>query len=105
MGVDRQDYIMFGWKLPYDLKNVEGEKIYDLDGESGEFTLVSDGMCGEYNVYGYVLNDGADDYDGWDFVELDIKPLDADKLKTSLEELIGPNDFGEPKLFIFSHFH
>lgn len=27
MGVDRTDYIVYGWKLPYDITNSKGEKI------------------------------------------------------------------------------
>lgn len=108
MGVDRQDYIMYGWKLPYDLKNADGEDIdvYDLyeEVEDEGFSLISDGMCGSYNVFGIVINDGGDQYEGWDFVELDIKPIDAGRAKAKLKEIIGENSFGEPKLFIFSHF-
>ena len=31
MGVDRSDYIMYGWKLPYNIKDNNGNKI-DLFG-------------------------------------------------------------------------
>lgn len=27
MGVDRTDYIIYGWKLPYGLKNSDGNEI------------------------------------------------------------------------------
>jgi len=35
MGVDRSDYIMYGWKLPYKLKDNEGNEI-DLFDEKFE---------------------------------------------------------------------
>lgn len=40
MGVDRSDYIMYGWKLPYKLKDNEGNEI-DIWDEKFESV-----MCG-----------------------------------------------------------
>lgn len=92
MGVDRTDYIVYGYKLPYELKNENGKiDLWDdkflpmIEGHQGEeFTLISDGMSGQYNVFGLRIESGGDKYEGWDFVNLDFKNLDAEKVKSKL---------------------
>ena len=113
MGVDRSDYIMYGWKLPYEILDNEGNEIdlWDEKFESvkcgfpgEEFRLISDGMCGEYNVFGLRML-YLDEDDGWDFVNLDIlQSIDSDKVKSKYVELFGIQPTTEPTLFIFSHF-
>ena len=34
MSVDRTDYIVFGWKLPYEMKDSNGEQINFYDDEN-----------------------------------------------------------------------
>ena len=113
MGVYRSDYIVYGWKLPYEILDNEGNKIdlYDEKFEStmcgfeGEdFTLITDGMCGRYNVFGLNVQHCNDEYEGWDFVNLDIASCDAEKVKSKYVELFGIYPTTEPTLFIFSHF-
>ena len=115
MGVDRTDYIVYGYKLPYELKNENGKiDLWDdkflpmIEGHQGEeFTLVSDGMCGQYNVFGIRIESGGDKYEGWDFVHLDFKNLDAEKVKSKYREVFELKEdepIAEPYLFIFSHF-
>ena len=45
-----------------------------------------------------------DEYEGWDFVNLDIASFDAEKVKSKYNELFGIYPTTEPTLFIFSHF-
>lgn len=113
MGVDRTDFIMYGWKMPYKLYNKNGEKInlHDEKFESmicgfpgEEFTFISDGMCGEYNVFGYSVNIGGDKYEGWGYTEINVKTFDDQKLIDKYVELFYAQPATEPKLFIFSHF-
>ena len=115
MGVHRTDYIVYGYKLPYKLKNEKGKiDLWDekflpmIEGHKGEeFTIISDGMCGEYNVFGLLLKIGGDGYEGWDFVHLDFKNLDAEKVKSKYREVFELKEddtVAEPYLFIFSHF-
>ena len=110
MSVSRTDAIVYGWKLPYGIReNFDDEKFLPLiEGHKGEdFTLVIDGMCGGYIVFGLRLASGGDTYEGWDFINLDFKDLDAEKVKAKYRELFGlsPDALcAEPYLFIFSHF-
>ena len=113
MGVDRSDYIVYGWKLPYEILDTEGNEIdvYDEKFESmmcgfeGEdYTLICDGMCGNYNVFGLNVQSCDGEYEGWDFVNLDIASCDAEKVKSKYVELFGIYPTTEPTLFIFSHF-
>lgn len=70
-------------------------------------TLIQDGMGGDYTVFGLNLNHGGDKYEGWDFVHLDFKNLNAEKVKAKYREVFDvPLDeiISEPYLFIFSHF-
>jgi hypothetical protein len=114
MSVYRKDYIVFGWKLPYDISNGEGKiDFYSdkflpmIEGHRGEdFSIIRDGMCGEYNVFGLVIE--SDD-DRWDFIELDSErlidiKLNTERVKSRYRELFGMDAVSEPSLFIFSHF-
>jgi hypothetical protein len=112
MGVDRTDLIMYGWKMPYDLKDNQGNKInlHDDKFESvlcgfpgEEFLLVTDGMCGSYNVFGQCILQCDDDGDGWDFVNLDFN-LQTEKVKENYTKLFNMIPETEPTLFIFSHY-
>lgn len=112
MSVERTDYIVYGWKLPYELKNENGkidlwaDKFLPyIEGHKGEtFTLVSDGMCGSYNVFGKLLAHATDDGDGWGFKNLDLSNLNPIEVKEKYKELFN-SEPSEPCLFIFSHFH
>lgn len=116
MGVDRTDYIVFGWKLPYKMNDPDGKVIDDVwdipkyeklvGGDDDGFQWVQDGMCGNYSVFGKVIESGGDQWEGWDFVELGITNLDEDKAIGKYVEYfqVPPGGVGEPKLFLFSHF-
>lgn len=113
MGVDRTDYIVYGYKLPPDLKNEKGKiDFWDdkflpmIEGHPGEeFIIVNDGMMGEYTIFGIKIK-SADEDTGWDFVTLDLKTLDPEKVKKRYREVFELNDEpgAEPYLFIFSHY-
>lgn len=115
MGIDRTDYIVYGWKLPFKLKNESGEiNILDdkflpfIEGRPGVDYLISyDGMGGKYIVFGKKLL-SCDEYEGsgWDFkdISIGIEDLDSKNLKDKFKELFEMNPEVEPKLFIYSHF-
>ena len=123
MGVDRTDYVMIGYKLPYKFKNVvTGEQIdwHDdtflpmIEGRKGcEFSVILDQMCGDYAVFGKVIIRAYDDM-GFEFKEIKYDESDFDKVKEKFVELFGgytimdmlDKDFQyDPKLFVFSNFH
>jgi hypothetical protein len=113
MSVDRADYIIYGWKLPYELQNSNGEDIdlWDdkflpmIEGHQGEkFTIVTDGMSGEYTVFGLNIAHSSS-YDGWDFYKLNFDNIiSKEELKLKYKELFDSEIEEDPYLFIFSHF-
>jgi hypothetical protein len=115
MGVSRTDYIVYGWKLPYELKDKNGkidlwaDKFLPyIEGHKGvDYTLISDGMCGDYNVFGRLLKHAGDDGDGWGFTNLDLAKIDAEEVKAKYREVFELDKdelIAEPYLFIFSHY-
>lgn len=113
MSVDRTDYIIYGWKLPYEIKNDDG--VIDLDddkflplieGQEGEeFTILQDGMNGEYTVFGLVIALAYDD-GGWVFQELPMTFDQEEKVLSRYQDLFESEPpIDKPKLFIFSHYH
>lgn len=113
MGVDRTDYIMYGWKLPYKIKD-RNDEVIDLwgdkllpyvEGHKGvDERLIVDGMCGEYCVFGTTIKTGGDQYSGWTFEELNINGLDSTELRKKYSEIFNNEIEEEPKLFLFSHY-
>lgn len=112
MSVDRQDYIVYGWKFD-SIKDSTGEEIdvwddkyeqyfHGVEGE--EFTLVNDPMLDRFMVFGLLISNKNDDSNGWEYVRLEFKNLDSDKVKNKFKELFGYIPEQEPELFIFSHF-
>ena len=64
-------------------------------------------MCGKYNAFGLLIESGGNKYNGWNFVHLDFKNLDAEKVKAKYREIFGLKEdepIADPYLFIFSHF-
>ena len=113
MSVDRTDFIIYGWKLPYELKNENGDiDLWDdkflpfIKGHKGvEYSLISDGMCGNYTVFGKLLGQATDDSDGWGFINLDLSAINSEEVKSKYKELFEIDIIpSEPYLFIFSHF-
>jgi len=115
MSVNRTDYIVFGWKLPYELKNSKGERInfYDddkylpmIEGHPNEpYSLIIDGMSGDYIVFGKIIAE-ADDDEGWGFNYLTNLIQDPYELISKYHEVFDVKGIiAHPHLFIFSHFH
>jgi hypothetical protein len=113
MGIDRTDYIVYGWKLPYDLKDSKGDKIDFWDDkylpmieghENEKYSIIIDGMSGEYVVFGIIIAQ-ADESCGWNFVKLNQKQMIPDSLNFRYREVIDEHGPAvDPHLFIFSHF-
>lgn len=111
MSVSRTDFIVYGWKLPYKIKNKNGDIdlwadkfLPFIEGHKGiEYTLIRDDMSGEYNVFGKLIAHVTDD--GWDFKNLDFTGVDTEEIKIKYKELFEiDTEPSEPYLFIFSNF-
>ena len=114
MGVDRSDYLMVGWKLDVD-KTLDHDD-WDIDLMYEEFldSIIYDGMSGKYAVYGKIIANADNNYEGFSFTE--IKPesliLTADEIrefredfkKLGVGELLDCVEDQTPKAILFSHF-
>lgn len=110
MSVDRTDYIVYGWKLPYTTTNRtrlnSDQCLSMIEGHSGEeFILVLDDMCGDYIVFGKRISSDFGKESGWEFIQLDLKNYNSDEVKSKFLEVFGIIPSEEPSLFIFSHFY
>lgn len=120
MGVYRMDYLMYGWKFPYDMEFVdkfyERENCDDIHSRDVPYELVIDGMGGEYIVFGQLLQFAGEEDDGWEFVEIEhnnlnlVKPIDLIQnfmhyTGSDLNEMIEKHGVESlPKVMLFSNF-
>lgn len=107
MGITRQDYIIYGWKLPYDSElDIFSDKFLPyVEGHPGmKYTLVSDDMGGDYQVFGRLIKNADDD--GWGFVDLNSNSCDAnlEETKDEYRLLFEKDPISDPTLFIFTHY-
>jgi hypothetical protein len=111
MGVDRTDYVVYGWQLPaviYDAENKEVD-VWDekflpyVEGHKGvDYCLVR----GEkYIVFGFCVASGGDKYEGWDFEPLNTSLPKPHEVQWEYCELFGYKTLPAPSLFIFTHWH
>lgn len=82
---------------------------YKLNWKEEDFpTCIIDGMCGEYSVFGLLLEYCDDDYDN--NLDLEVTLKDIESLRIRLYnycneiKLQDCYDFGEPSLIIFTHY-
>jgi len=113
MGVDRSDYMIYGYKLPKDYFVSKGIEIFEgnkylpyIEGWKGEnYSIVDDQMCGKYCVFGYSIAYASSN--GFDFIELPGEwPVNSEQVKAKFKDVFGFADesLGEPKLLLFTHY-
>lgn len=114
MGVDRSDYLIYGYKLPADYLKSKGIEIFEgdkympyIEGWKGEdYAIVHDQMAGKYCVFGYSV--AYANSNGFKFVELppDGWPVTADQIKEKFKEVFDfvDGELGEPKVLLFTHY-
>lgn len=119
MGIDRTDYIIYGFKMnPSDLKS-KGINIHDdkflpyIAGHPGiKEVIVYDYMSGEYVVFGKLINRATGET-GTDFTTISYKDFfdseSVDYIVGRFKELFGESiyndlDEEEPQFYIFSHY-
>ena len=117
MGVQRTDYIVYGWKLPYDIKLASGEELDAVDfweneellsmrqGRPGEkYFLITDGMNGNYAVFGRKIS-SFDEYEGIDFYKVSLEDFNYDSdMLCKYQEIFGEVPSENPSYLIFSQF-
>ena len=109
MGIDRTDYIVFGYKLPAGVMDgfdyLDERLLPMIEGHRGEdFTLLNGyGNSGEYHVFGQKIAH-AGEY--WDFRNIDTSVMDIGRVKSRYSEVfsVDVSEVPNPTLFIFSHF-
>ena len=109
MGLSRTDYIVYGWKLPLNMTDKDGNEInfWDdkflpyIEGHKGEeYTIVRDD---NFMAFGKLV---AIDSDGWDFKHLDTNNLNKEEVKNKYNEVFEvEGSVSDPYLFIFSHWN
>ena len=117
MGVTKTDYLIYGWKLSYEFKGKNGKEVANewfedkylpyIEGHPGiKYTLITDGMCGEYIVFGRLLDHRSDDTGDTDFKEIDASPENLNEQETCdiFTTLFGVEIPNKPKLIVFSHY-
>lgn len=114
MGVDRSDYLIYGYKMPFDYLRSKDVELFEgnkympyIEGWKGEeYSIVHDQMGGKYCVFGYKIIYANEQ--GFDFVQLPAEtwPVTADQVKAKFKELFGfaDDELGEPKVLLFTHY-
>jgi len=116
MSVYRCDYIIYGYKLPYDkelartLKLENNDSYPYWDGGVDDYLLKIDDMAGNYIVFGKVLysNDyyaNEADINFMNFEEIDVNGLRLDVLEEHYAYAFGTHPSLERKVFAFSHIY
>lgn len=114
MGVDRSDYLIYGYKMPPDYLASKGVEIFEGDKympyiegwKCEDYVIVHDQMAGKYCVFGYKILYANEQ--GFDFVQLPsaILPVKTEQIEAKFKELFGfgPDELGEPKVLLFTHY-
>jgi hypothetical protein len=115
MGVDRTDYVIIGYSMPYRLMSKMGEPIdwWDedyrpyIEGRRGfEFSIILDNT-GDYAVFGKVLARTNDQVGFGGIREITFEQSDFDRVRDKFVELFDDYDIGnveKPKILAFSNF-
>lgn len=111
MGVDRRDYIIYGWKLPFwyfkerGIETLENKFLPLTEGyKAGSSILIEDGMNGQYCVFGYLHAESGQN--GFEFFELSPSDL-ADShydIHQKFIDWFGFKPDAVPVLMIFAHY-
>jgi hypothetical protein len=112
MGVHKEDFLIIGYKLPYDITDWHNEPYnqYKIKGSDySGFNIIGDGMCGEYAYFGKIIASLNEDDDDWDDVEMSLAKTDAimqevrDEFVKIFEGKISLNEH-IPKIILFTHY-
>lgn len=115
MGVDRDDYIILGYKLPgtfakdngFDLGDDPKFDPYYHGSANTPYRIIDDFMSGEYTAFGYMVHK-ADKWEGFSFQVIEPRMWSseiAEGVKQKFVELFDMPPPGEPFLLVFTHYH
>lgn len=124
MGVSKENFVIFGYKGPYEKficqEDVDGEDTSDLEyvlnvpsqyeAKQDELFILSDGMSGQYSIFGLLVKRFGDErfyYDEDLDIEVSISELQEleKKLKEKMSRLnVDFSNLPEPKLIGISHY-
>jgi len=107
MGVEREDYLMYGVDLGYEAFDWDKHEAERDGAPNRRFDIVADGMSGKYCIAGKIIAK-SDGYDGIGMNTIDPDHLGVDRaaLARVVSEAFGkPVDTDDLKLILFSHFH
>lgn len=115
MGVERDDYIILGYKLPgtfakdnsFDLGDDPKFDLYYHGSKNTPYRIVDDVMSGEYMAFGYLIQH-ADEYEGFNFQVIEPRMWSseiAEGVKQKYMELFNMPPPGEPFVLVFTHYH
>jgi hypothetical protein len=114
MGVDRSDYLIYGFKMEPNYLESKGVELFEdskylpfIEGWKGEdYSIVYDQMMGKYCVFGFRI--AYADSEGFRFLGLPAEgwPIQAEQVKAKFKEVFGFNcgELGEPEVLLFSHY-
>ena len=114
MGVDRSDYMIYGYKLPENYFKSKGIEIFEdnkympfIEGWKGEdYSIVYDQMSGKYCVFGFRI--AFADNQGFQFLGLPAEGwlTQAEQVKAKFKDVFGFScvELGDPEVLLFSHY-
>ncbi len=107
MGISRRDYIVRGWRLPFNIEIIQDDKYLPMvEGHRGEkFCIVADDMCGAFTVFGERLASGGDEDMGWEFEIIKDSEVTNEELVDKYVEIFGEIPKMNPQLMIFTVFN
>jgi hypothetical protein len=106
MGIDRRDYVVKGWRLPFNKEIIQNDDYLPMiEGHQGErFCIIMDDMCGSFMVFGERLASGGDENSGWEFELIRDSKINNEELVNKYIDIFGKSPDKNPQTFIFTVF-
>lgn len=106
MGYTRTEYVIIGYKIPYDLIGDDNEEFlpYIEGSPNVDVTIIKDDMSGDFAIFGKVLL-SSDRDNGFEFTEIEITDDDKRIVNNEFKKLFPDYKLtDEIKIIGFSHY-